>query len=118
MNAQDTGGAPRSSAARTGAEVQDARARKIRDEAVVVRPQEALDGFFDGLPIGCLELNNQVETAPQRRVDDLVLREQPVERAGEAERAERAREREMFGCLEVEQRIVEVEQEQPVFHGS
>ncbi len=35
----------------------------------VVRPQEALDGFLDALLIGRLELDHQVEAAPQRRID-------------------------------------------------
>ena len=37
----------------------------------VVRPQEALDGFLDGLFIGRLKLNHQIEATPQRRIDKL-----------------------------------------------
>ena len=58
----------------------------------------------------------ELEAPPQRRIDGLVAFEQPIRQCGQAQRAQRAVEGKAFGCLEVEQGIVEVEQEESVFH--
>ena len=59
-----------------------------------------------------------LEALPEIQVDGLVVREQRLARFVQAEFAHGAGEGELFGSPEVEQGIVQVEQEQLVFHGA
>jgi hypothetical protein len=92
-------------------EVQAARTCRIEVEP---RLQEGLAEpfhFQEILGDGAL-----LEAFPECRIDGLVTGEQPVRDCVQAQFAQRAVERQLFGRLEVEQGIVEVEKKKSVFH--